>query len=100
MSTEFNLIDASWIPCIRANGQAANLGLREALLQAHELRELTGESPLVTAALHRFLLAVLHRVFGPKDQDAWRALWEARRWDPFSLDAYLTKWHDRFNLLF
>jgi len=98
MSIEFNLIDDPWIPCIRADGQAVDLGLRDALLQAHELRVLAGESPLVTAALHRLLLAVLHRVFGPEGYNAWYALWKAGRWEASRLDAYLTRWRHRFNL--
>jgi CRISPR system Cascade subunit CasA len=98
MSMEFNLIDAPWIPCIRADGQAAHLELRDTLLQSHELRELAGESPLVTAALHRLLLAVLHRVFGPEDRDTWYGLWKAGRWDAPRLDTYLTQWRHRFNL--
>ncbi len=99
MALKFNLVDEPWIPCIRTEGQAVELGLRDTLVQAHELRELAGESPLVVAALYRLLLVVLHRVFGPEGYDAWYALWRAGHWDGARLDAYLEQWEHRFNLL-
>jgi CRISPR system Cascade subunit CasA len=75
------------------------LGLRDTLVRAHELRELHGESPLVTASLHRLLLAVVHRVFdGPQDWEAWETLWKPGRWEAGQIDSYLDQWHDRFNL--
>ena len=98
MSPQFNLVDMPWIPCIRRDGQSVELGLRDALQRAHELRELGGESPLVTAALYRLLLAILHRVYGPDGYDTWYTLWQARRWDPAPLEAYFTHWYDRFDL--
>ena len=60
MATSFNLCDEPWLPCIRLDGRAVELGLYDMLMQAHTLRELLGETPLETAALHRLLLAVLH----------------------------------------
>jgi CRISPR system Cascade subunit CasA len=75
------------------------LGLRDTLVHAHELRDLHGESPLVTASLHRLLLAVVHRVFdGPQDWEAWEALWNLGRWGEQQIDGYLDQWHDRFSL--
>jgi CRISPR system Cascade subunit CasA len=98
MSDLFNLIDEAWIPCIRRDGMSAVLSLRQTLAEAHELRELYAETPPVTAALHRLLLAILHRVFGPKRRTEWQRLWESGRFDTSQLDAYLGKWHHRFNL--
>lgn len=65
MTISFNLIDEPWIPCIRLDGKPDELSLRAVFAQAHQLREIRGDSPLETASLHRLLLAVLHRVFGP-----------------------------------
>jgi CRISPR system Cascade subunit CasA len=98
MSFSFDLLQAPWVPCIRADGTSVELGLRDTLAQAHELRELHGESPLVVAALYRLLLAVLHRVFGPASYEEWAALWEAGRWDAAQLGAYLDRWRGRFDL--
>ena len=98
MKATFNLVDDPWLPCIQADGTPIELGIREALTRAHTLREIYGETPLVTAALHRLLLAILHRVFGPDSRKAWKTLWQAGRWDPDALDAYLDQWWSRFDL--
>lgn len=94
----FNLIDEPWLPCIRADGKAEQLSLRDALVRAHEIRELFDESPLVTVALHRLLLAILHRNFGPANIEEWFQLWRRGRWNEEKLGDYFTRWHDRFEL--
>jgi CRISPR system Cascade subunit CasA len=100
MTVSFNLIDEPFLPVVWRDGRTEELGLRVALGNAHELRELRDDSPLVTAALHRLLLAVLHRVFGPEDEDAWTRLRDRGRWDPKALDTYLDSdcCRDRFDL--
>lgn len=98
MRATYDLLQRPWVPCIGADGRPVELGLREALVSAHELRELHGESPLVVAALYRLLLAVLHRVFGPASYDEWGTLWRTGHWDAARLDAYLGKWQHRFDL--
>jgi CRISPR system Cascade subunit CasA len=100
MTYTFNLITERWIPCIRGDGMREELGLREALAQAHTLREIRGDTPLETAALHRLVLAVLHRVFGPRNGTEWRKLWHRRAqgFDMAALDGYLQKWQHKFDL--
>lgn len=99
MEPTFNLIDEPWIPCTEPDGRVVELGLRQTLARAHELRGLQGESPLVTAALYRLLLAVLHSALrGPQSRREWSELWQAGAWDMQDLDAYLDCWHDRFYL--
>lgn len=96
---DFNLIEEPWIPCVGLrDGQFHEYGLREALVGAGEIREIATSSPLVTVAIHRLLLAVLHRVFGPSGADAWAGMWERGGWDAERLDAYLREWRSRFNL--
>jgi CRISPR system Cascade subunit CasA len=99
MNAHFDLIGEPWLPCIRMDGTPVELGLLNTLVQAHTLRELNGETPLSTAALHRLLLAVLHRVVdGPRSPKAWGRLWQAGRWDETAVRAYLERWRDRFDL--
>ncbi len=99
MAPSFNLATEPWIPCITLDGRYIELSLRDALAQAHKLRELYDPSPLVTMALHRLLLAVLHRVVdGPPNVPAWRELWSAASWEAPAIDAYLGRWHGRFDL--
>ena len=100
MTYSFNLIDEAWIPCLRPDSIPVVLGLRDTLLQAHHLREIRGNTPLETAALHRLLLAILHRVFGPSGQTEWKKLWHQPQLDANKLNAYLLdpRIADRFNL--
>lgn len=95
----FNLIDEPWIPCVMANGETHELSLRVALAEAENVRELFDASPLVTAALHRLLLAVLWRVFPLHSLAEWKTLWQAERFDVTKLEAYFEQWHERFYLL-
>lgn len=99
MTQSFNLIDQLWIPCETLDGKLVELGLRDALADAHMLRGISADNPLETAALYRLLLAVLHRVFGPSGTAEWFDLWRGGQWDGARLDAYWETWYDRFDLL-
>lgn len=95
----FNLVEEPWIPCVVAGeGLPCELSLRGALTRASEISEIADPSPLVTAALHRLLLAVLHRVFGPSSSEDWSRLWARGAFDAGALDDYLGRWLHRFDL--
>lgn len=95
----FNLMDEPWLPCLAPDGRRCELGIRDALAQAHELACLRDGSPLVTAALHRLLLAILHRaVEGPKDEKDWARLWRRGQFDAPEIGRYLDAWRQRFDL--
>jgi len=100
VSYQFNLVDQGWIPCIlpKPGGTARELGIRETLARAHEIAEIFDASPFVTVAIHRLLLAILHRNFGPENQTAWKALWDRGAFDSAKLGDYLNRWRDRFHL--
>lgn len=92
----FDLINEGWVPCVM-NGEIKKLGLLETLRDSHEIKEIYDPSPVVTGSLHRLLLAILHRNFGPANSEEWRRLWE-RGWDEQRLADYFAKWSSRFNL--
>jgi CRISPR system Cascade subunit CasA len=95
----FNLVDHPWLPCVTPDGSGIECSLRDALLQAHEHRELFDPSPLVNVGLHRLLLGVLHRAFnGPADIEEWRDIWQAKWFDPHKVNAYLDERHSYFDL--
>jgi len=94
--SRFNLIDEKWIPVRFPDGSRDELGIRDTLLRAKEIAAIEDQSPLVVAALHRFLLAVLYRALqGPTDIDQAKALFKAGLPGEKST-AYLKKWRDRF----
>jgi CRISPR system Cascade subunit CasA len=94
----FNLVDGKWIPCIHPNGKPEDFSLKEVLVNAHEIKEIFDPSPLVTVSLHRLLLAILHRNFGPANIKAWQHIWKAKTFDKEKLEGYFHKWRHRFNL--
>lgn len=98
---EFNLIDEPWVPCIDMRGHRVEFGIRDTLAKSHELREICDDSPLVTAAIHRMLLALLYRAFkGPTDMAGWKVTWGEGRFDGnHAIQSYLDAWRGRFWLL-
>jgi CRISPR system Cascade subunit CasA len=93
--SRFNLVDEKWIPVRLPDGSREELGIRDTLLRAETIAAIEDPSPLVVAALHRFLLAVLYRAEGPTDIDQAKGLFRTGL-PPDRINAYLDKWHGRF----
>lgn len=95
----FNLLEQPWIPCRLPDGSVRELSVTAALSNAHQIASLADPSPLVTVALTRLLLAIVHRAYlGPKDSREWLSIWDAGRFESATLAAYLDRWHHRFEL--
>ncbi|WP_243092889.1 type I-E CRISPR-associated protein Cse1/CasA [Thermus hydrothermalis] len=93
---KFNLLEEPWIPVLEG-GQVREVSLREALLQAHRITRIETASPLEEAALHRLLLAILHRALPPvKDALDGADLLDRGAFDHGALEAYLDQYHGRF----
>ena len=107
----FNLVDEPWIPVVGHPNGAPRVSLRQALVDAHLLRAVRHPSPLVTAALHRVLIAAVHAAAWPQTgigpwgeteeqaREVWLAAWHAGALPREAINAYLDRWHDRFWLL-
>jgi CRISPR system Cascade subunit CasA len=95
---DFDLVERPWIPVLRHDGSLDHAGIREALIHAAEYREIYDPSPLVTVALHRFLLAVLHRALVGPTRAEWRSLWTAGAFDASRIASYLNRYPDGFRL--
>jgi CRISPR system Cascade subunit CasA len=93
----FNLITQPWIP-VRQGNSMRLVSLEHALLEARRFERVEDPSPLVTVALHRLLLAILHRALeGPGD--AYEAAeWFENGFDAGKVRAYLDRYRDRFDL--
>lgn len=96
--SHFNLIDEAWIPVRYPDGRYGELSLRDTLLNATNLATIEDPSPLVTAALHRLLLAVLYRALeGPTDFEQAEDLF-LEGFSNDKINRYLDQWHGRFDL--
>lgn len=94
--SRFNLIDERWIPVRFSDGTRDELGIRDTLLKSGEIVSIEDQSPLVVAALHRFLLAVLYRALeGPTDIEQGKELFN-KGLPGERIAAYLETWRDRF----
>ena len=88
---EYNLLEERWV---RVRGQdytVQEVSLPDALLHAHEYRDLAGELPTQDAAMLRLLLAVLHTVFSRVDENGTPAPFE-------ETDDALTRWEELYRL--
>ena len=88
---EYNLLEERWV---RVRGQdytVQEVSLPDALLHAHEYRDLAGELPTQDAAMLRLLLAVLHTVFSRVDGNGTPAPFE-------ETDDALTRWEELYRL--
>lgn len=95
----FNLVDQPFIPCVLSDGNTVECGLRDVLVKAHEIAEIRDASPLVTVAIHRLLLAILHRCYqGPRKSSDRVAIRKARSFDVERIERYFKTWNDRFDL--
>lgn len=95
--SRFNLVTEPWIP-VREGDALKLVNLEQALLKARGFTRIEDPSPLVTMALHRLLLAVLHRALqGPADAYV-AAKWFKDGFDNDKIRDYLARHHDRFDL--
>lgn len=98
MSSSFDLTSEPWVFCRTLSGGLVELSLCEVFERAPELSGLANESPVIDAAVFRLLVAILHRNFGPADDEQWESLWNAGKFDGAALGEYLEKWKTRFDL--
>lgn len=97
MTTEkFNLIDEAWLPVLMKDGSCRRVSLREVFDEKSDVADLS----LVAyerISVMRFLICLALAAFEEgelKDEAAWKA---AREKLGSRVNAYLDKWHDRFN---
>ena len=95
----FNLIDEPWMPARFHDGSTQELGLLALFARAQEIEGLAENAPPNLVALHRILLAILHRALTRQlgrwtDRD--RAHWFANGLPAGAVADYLAHWRDRF----
>lgn len=94
----FDLLTEPWIACETLQGKRELLGVKELFARAHELAAVSDESPLVSAATYRMLLAIVDQAYLPAKRADWLALWRAETLPAAALGSYFATWHDRFDL--
>lgn len=94
----FNLIDQPWLLARDRHGETSELSLVDVLRRSGQLAGLVGDVPTQVFALTRVLLAVLHGALRPSTAEDWEALWEAGPLPMDTIETYLDRNRDRFEL--
>jgi CRISPR system Cascade subunit CasA len=94
----FDLLAEPWIPVITREGREEEVGLREVLCRAPELREIRDPVPLVEFGLHRLLVALVMDIHGLTEVVDLETLLAAGRFGETRTERYLARWRDRFDL--
>lgn len=99
----FDLIDEPWIPVVQNGGTVREVGLREALVSAHDFLGVRDPWPTVELGVYRLLIAVaLDLLFGQQDAppDRYRLIdtIEAGTFDPTEVAGYFDRYRDLFDL--
>lgn len=94
----FNLITQPWIPYLHHSGELEEASLLDVLTHAHLIREIAGESPPTTVAIHRLIIAVAIRSFQLRNERIWAKYWEQGAFPKAILQSYFDRWHTRFDL--
>lgn len=84
MKKKYDLMSEPWIPVVDLEGNRLQLGIRNVLLKAHTLREVSDASPLIEYGLYRFLITLTMDAFRPETIDDIEDLLETGQ---FSEDA-------------
>ena len=89
----FQLLDEAWIPI----SGGSKVGLKEALLQAHQWDRVEHLSPLVSISIYRLLLAILQRALrGPQNIGDCLELFKTGRFPADPISEYLERYRERF----
>ncbi len=89
MRSSFNVLDRGWIPVVTADGSIQELGIRETLAKAHELREISDPSPLEEYSVYRFLSLFLMDALRPKKISSIRRLLKTGCFDMAQVEQYI-----------
>lgn len=98
----FSLLDEPWLPVRWCDGKPPSLvGLRNALIKAHEIAELATDNPLETISLNRLLAALTASIFPElAEQENWMTVWwDIKQFDADRCNTYLDTHAAHFDLL-
>jgi len=87
---KYNVLTEPWIPIEDMQGQAGQVGILDALKEAHKIRCVKAASPLVSYGIQRTLIAFLIDAFRPKDIDELADLIAKNEFDSTALEQYVS----------
>lgn len=94
----FHLSKLPCVPVLDSRGRSLSLSLRDTLVNAHTVKEIQHDSPVVAAALIRLLVAILTDIHQIRRPSQWPEVWRRLAFDTVAIDVYFQKYRDRFDL--
>ncbi|MDN5725322.1 MAG: type I-E CRISPR-associated protein Cse1/CasA [Propionibacteriales bacterium] len=104
-TAQYSLLDEPWIPIMWSDGSAGEMSLRELFAKAPTIKSLAGEMVTIDAVVLRLVVAiVLRATFEPdrtrrEAEGVWGSWWSDWSRLDEQVQAYLTTYEDRFDLL-
>ena len=93
----FDVATQNWLPIVRGGG-GDEVGLIEALCQAHEMDAIRDPMPPVECGLLRLLVAFALDIFQPQNEDDWEDVWHEKKFDAARVREYFAEYSQRFDL--
>ena len=85
----YSVLEAPVIPVLMKDGARTVVGIRDAFLLAHDIRDIQEITPLERYAILRMLIAFAMDMLHPKDSYARRDLWDQKKFDAVAFDRYV-----------
>lgn len=89
VKASFNVLTQPWIPVSGPDGTTKEVGLLEALEQAHTFRGIQDSSPMAEYSVYRFLIVFLMDMLRPADEEVLDELLEDGQFQPGRIHAYV-----------
>lgn len=94
----YNVLDEPWMPVIDLEGRDKELGVKDLVIHAHDIKCISDPMPLFEFGMYRFLQAFVMDAFAIHDQDDVERLLDHGSFDKDVISKYADRWHDRFDL--
>lgn len=98
MDDFYNLFEESWISVINKDLSYGNYGIKDLLLNAHEILELAEDNPLTKYGIYRILVALVMDALELKDIDSLNESLEEKQFSQQSIDNYCKTQKAKFYL--
>lgn len=89
MNVSFNVLEQAWIPTVSLDGEVKQLGIRQVLSQAHELKEISNPSPLEEYSIYRFLGLFLMDALRPNKRSDIRETFRTGHFEMDRIEQYI-----------
>lgn len=89
VQASFNILTQPWIPVSAPGGTTREVGLLEALEQAHIFLGIQDPSPMVEYSVYRFLIVFLMDMLRPEDEEALDELLAVGRFERDVIQRYV-----------